>query len=169
MNVYLSVFLRSKIKPIGQFSNDRAISDRKIQTIRRIIVSIHQEEIRNRLKAPLKAGVDVEVVQLIIVLNEGRQEDVAGKGQFNARANQKKVYSGIPASGQIGQLDLVVIISNCQGAKWLDSIGQATGNTIAFPIEILTGIGPGEEEKSFSLVRVIGSRHIEIRIVSALW
>jgi len=71
------------IQPVIQLQHQRPLLWHKVS--RKIVVGIHQEEIRNRCISPLQSGVDIDVVDLIIVLDKSCPKHFFGKSQIYSR------------------------------------------------------------------------------------
>ena len=56
-----------------------------------VVIRIYNEKIGNRLVAPLNAGVDVYIVDLVIVLDERRPEYLSCKGKVYPWSDQIEV------------------------------------------------------------------------------
>ena len=54
-----------------------------------IIICIYQEYIRGRLEAPLEAGIDVDVIYLVVILNQGGKEHIVGQCEVYAWAKEQ--------------------------------------------------------------------------------
>jgi len=64
-----------QIQPISHLCYQTPVSHTELAKILgQVIVRINQEEIRDWCKTPLEAGIDIEVVKLVIVLYKGSQE-----------------------------------------------------------------------------------------------
>lgn len=60
------------IPPVREFQYDRPIF--YIKWVWQIVVSVDDKQIRSRLEPPLKAGIQIDVFDLLIVLDKGREE-----------------------------------------------------------------------------------------------
>jgi hypothetical protein len=49
----------------------------------KIIIGVNEKEITHRFKAPLQAGIDVEIVCLVIVLQKGIEENTLAEREFS--------------------------------------------------------------------------------------
>ena len=78
-----------KIIPIGKFQYDCAVLRGEIAG--QVIFSIYQEDVGNRGKPPLETGIDIEVVGLFVILDEGIEEYIVREGDIQLRADQPEI------------------------------------------------------------------------------
>ena len=81
--------ISSQIQPVCCLGHQRAISDFK--WLRVVIICIDQKKIGHWRKSPLKAGVDIDIFQLVVVLQENSKEEAAAKSEVNAGAVGKLI------------------------------------------------------------------------------
>ena len=81
--------ISSQIQPVCCLGHQRAISDFK--WLRVVIICIDQKKIGHWRKSPLKAGVDIDIFHLVVVLQENSKEEAAAKSEVNAGAVGKLI------------------------------------------------------------------------------
>ena len=81
----------------------------------------------------MQTRVDVDVIDLVVVLNEGRPKQAAGKREVNFGANQNKIRIGI----RLCQLYPVVTKIEAQNAKGVHAVVDHALQITARAIEIL--------------------------------
>ena len=77
------------VPPVGTLQHKCPVAH--IQGRRIIIVRVHDEEIACRLIPPLQPCIQIDVLLLVIVLHEGRDEELVGERYIHARTNEPKV------------------------------------------------------------------------------
>ena len=118
----LLISLRSAlVEPIGHFQHQRAIFHPS--GIGEIVIGIDQEEIGNRQVAPLKPGIDVQIIGLVVVLHVGGKEQFVGKGNIQFGTNQPK--PGVLP--RLWQCEMVVTVNHgdvAVGLKFVNEIAR---------------------------------------------
>jgi hypothetical protein len=79
-----------QIEPVIHFKNYRSVLIFH-ERISEIVIAIHQENITHGLISPLQSTVDIEIISLVVVLQEGGPEQIIGKIYFNTWCNQEQV------------------------------------------------------------------------------
>ena len=79
-----------QIEPVIHFKNYCSVLIFH-ERISEIVITIHQENITHGLISPLQSTVDIEIISLVVVLQEGGPEQIIGKIYFNTWCNQEQV------------------------------------------------------------------------------
>jgi hypothetical protein len=74
------------IKPVRKFHDKAPVFVGKI--LCKGVAGIYDEQVRYRCKTPLKPDVGVQIVNLIVILDQGSQEQLISKGNIQSGANQ---------------------------------------------------------------------------------
>lgn len=85
MNFLKTNWIELNVEPIIQLHNQSPLFGDKSR--REIIICIHYEKVGYGGIAPLKPGVDIQVINLIVVLNEGCPKQTFRKGQIHSWPN----------------------------------------------------------------------------------
>lgn len=98
----------------------------------KIVVSINHKQVTHGLESPLKAGVEVDVISLVVVLQKGSQEYTLRKGDFGPRANEPKRCAVVAG----GELDLIVVDIQRKQRIRHNSVVASHGEGINLAVEI---------------------------------
>ena len=112
-------FRMKLIEPIGHFQHKCSVFSPS--GIREIVVRIDQKQVGYRQVTPLKPGIDVQVVCLVVVLHVGGEEQFVGKSDIQLRADQPK--TGVLPG--LGEAQMIVTIYHGNVAvrlKFVDEI-----------------------------------------------
>ena len=149
-----STFPASQIQPVGRLSYQGAVSDAEGFGV--VVVGIHQEKVGNGRKAPLQAGIDVDVFQLVVVLQENGEEEAAAKGQVDAGPDEEN------GSAVDGQVEVIVIDVELDGAIGLVAIGERAFHPVAVTVEELAHLRVNGKRKFGAPVRLIFEFHAAV-------
>ena len=74
------------IQPIRDFERHATITNTPPSCI--VIIGINQKDIRHRCKAPLDAGIEIDVVDLRVVLQKGRKKQLSRWRKIKLHSHQ---------------------------------------------------------------------------------
>ena len=103
----------------------------------------------------MKAGIQVDVLDLLVVLHKGGKKDGVGQRHIYSRANQPELGFA-PGSGKVNG---IVIAAECQTHIRLKTIAQVGNQVVPLPIRIIAACTPTESiiEDALRLLTVFQS------------
>lgn len=124
-----------QIQPVRHFQHQGPVFHQRPlkKLIGKIIVRIHQKQIRYRAETPLQAAVDVDIVDLSVVLQKSTKKQTAAKRQLGAWPNQPKAGAVVGR----GQVNVVVGIRQGKYTVGLQAVDQLAIDAENVAIEIL--------------------------------
>ncbi len=146
------------IEPVGDLGHKRSVLQPK--SIGAVVVGIHEEEIGHWCITPLKARIDIDILDLRVVLHHCIEEDILRKGQVYSRSDQVQRRRGM----WILQRDIVHIEVEANRPIGLNAIRCTSANRGSETVKELTNISANVEEYLFALIRPVRVtlRHIVV-------
>ena len=127
----LLISLRSAlVEPIGHFQHKCSVFSPS--GIREIVVRIDQKQVGYRQVTPLKPGIDVQVIGLVVVLHIGGKEKFVGKG--NIQLGPYEPEPGILPG--LREREVVVAVNHGDVAVRLKFVDKIARDIPPFCIEI---------------------------------
>jgi hypothetical protein len=91
------------IEPVSQFEDQRPVLT-GIRS-RQIVFGVDHEEVGSRFIPPLKPGIEIYIVEQLVILNIRREKQLIRKRQINPRADQEQLRAAV----RIREFQVVVI------------------------------------------------------------
>ncbi len=92
------------IEPVRDLCDDRPIL--RTVAISTVIVSVDEEEVGYRLIPPLKTRINIHVIDLVVILHNSAEKDVARESEIQAWTEQHQSFGWMG----IFQRDIVYIV-----------------------------------------------------------
>ena len=92
-----------QVQPVSKFKHQRAVLAGEM--LREIILGVYDEEIRGGLISPLEPGVQIHIIQQVVILKIRGQEKFVGESKIDAGADQEQLLLAIV----VGELHIVII------------------------------------------------------------
>jgi hypothetical protein len=144
----LKQVILSEIQPVVHLENQCPVFVLH-EGIGEIVIAVYQEQIAHGFVSPLQPAVDVEIVPLVVVLQEGGPKKIVGEIHFDPVCDQEQVVFAIGfGKSEVGLLKAHAEITpglNTEGSTQFvakdTAIEKLSGFNICFEIEFFSAVG----------------------------